>query len=750
MPRPTFHPPAATPQHDLEPQPEQRSEKDTFLNVFAAQLSQSVQQQSEEESYDAYAAQLLRPVKQNEEDTYDPFAVSETTEQQDKEGGSHEAPTLPPLPPAYDPFDIMMEEVKQEKEKVLEQPPPPPPNDDALDTLAAAELEMEKEREDHARRVAAENSKKRKFGSGGAARRMKFTPIVVKTAAAAFGGDSDDESSTPAAAEATASVPDDMRITIKGAAEWIASHQTHEVAALLERSKGDERLSFLQDEIGATPSGRLYLECLATAKAKSDVQKITSGQLDPPFKLMRSVSVAQYQDDEEDAVALAAAAELAAQQAAARKIAEEQAEKERKIAEEQAERERKIAEQEAELIRRRAEEVAEAAAKVVAEVIVENGGERTARRSRWVEKEEERIAKEEAAVRKLAEEQAEAAARRAEEVAEAAAKVVAEVVGVDAGERTARRSRWGKKLVEGSSVPVASSDVPVSTPYGMGAATAVGVTRPAVEEVVRPPSLPPGLASNKNSGKSRDANSQGLALPETMDAASAKQLREQQELQRMEAKIREAARMQQFKAAPLPAGAKLKELHDERLKEYSELAANADEDFRDTVEMADASGGVIEGGTWEHRKRAQEMLATADGALALTAAARGIGSTHLGQFLPKEEMERFAKKANAAVEGTALEPEEDFEKNRLDSSNIGYQLLQRAGWKEGQGLGAESGGTSAPVNMATLSATNSGVGVHTSHEVEGDDNEFDQYRKRMMLAYKFRPNPLNNPRRAYY
>ena len=29
-----------------------------------------------------------------------------------------------------------------------------------------------------------------------------------------------------------------------------------------------------------------------------------------------------------------------------------------------------------------------------------------------------------------------------------------------------------------------------------------------------------------------------------------------------------------------------------------------------------------------------------------------------------------------------------------------------------------------------------------SHEVEKADDEFDIYRKRMMLAYKFRPNPL--------
>lgn len=41
-------------------------------------------------------------------------------------------------------------------------------------------------------------------------------------------------------------------------------------------------------------------------------------------------------------------------------------------------------------------------------------------------------------------------------------------------------------------------------------------------------------------------------------------------------------------------------------------------EFKDTVEMAEANRGVIEGGTWEHRKRAKEMLATADAALNLT------------------------------------------------------------------------------------------------------------------------------------
>jgi splicing factor 4 len=35
-----------------------------------------------------------------------------------------------------------------------------------------------------------------------------------------------------------------------------------------------------------------------------------------------------------------------------------------------------------------------------------------------------------------------------------------------------------------------------------------------------------------------------------------------------------------------------------------------------------------------------------------------------------------------------------------------------------------------------------GLGITTSNDLDEDDNEFDAYRKRMMLAYRFRPNPL--------
>lgn len=39
---------------------------------------------------------------------------------------------------------------------------------------------------------------------------------------------------------------------------------------------------------------------------------------------------------------------------------------------------------------------------------------------------------------------------------------------------------------------------------------------------------------------------------------------------------------------------------------------------------------------------------------------------------------------------------------------------------------------------------NQGLGVQNSATPEECDNEYDAYRKRMMLAYRFRPNPLVN------
>lgn len=43
---------------------------------------------------------------------------------------------------------------------------------------------------------------------------------------------------------------------------------------------------------------------------------------------------------------------------------------------------------------------------------------------------------------------------------------------------------------------------------------------------------------------------------------------------------------------------------------------------------------------------------------------------------------------------------------------------------------------------AIIRDQNQGLGLDQPDSVDNDDDEYDAYRKRMMLAYRFRPNPL--------
>uniref|UniRef100_A0A8D8TQA8 SURP and G-patch domain-containing protein 1 n=2 Tax=Cacopsylla melanoneura TaxID=428564 RepID=A0A8D8TQA8_9HEMI len=154
-----------------------------------------------------------------------------------------------------------------------------------------------------------------------------------------------------------------------------------------------------------------------------------------------------------------------------------------------------------------------------------------------------------------------------------------------------------------------------------------------------------------------------------------------------------------------------------------------------------------DGGTWEHKLRMQEMEATQIWANELTEKSRG--RHHIGDFLPPDELERFMEKYNALKEGR--EPDlSDYKEFKLKEDNVGFQMLQKLGWTEGSGLGQDGGGIQEPVNKASSRLDNQGLGVERPADLSGEDNEFDAYRKRMMLAYRFRPNPLNNPRRPYY
>ncbi|XP_028128844.1 uncharacterized protein LOC114325103 isoform X2 [Diabrotica virgifera virgifera] len=151
-----------------------------------------------------------------------------------------------------------------------------------------------------------------------------------------------------------------------------------------------------------------------------------------------------------------------------------------------------------------------------------------------------------------------------------------------------------------------------------------------------------------------------------------------------------------------------------------------------------------DGGTWEHKQREKEMMTTQSWAEELTK--RAEGKHHIGDFLPPDEFKKFMEK----VSGKGQQPlsESDYKEFQLKEDNIGFKMLQKLGWSQGEGLGSGGMGIVEPINKGPARAhIHKGLGVDGSQE---DEDEYQTYRKRMMLAYRFRPNPFNNPRRPYY
>ena len=127
----------------------------------------------------------------------------------------------------------------------------------------------------------------------------------------------------------------------------------------------------------------------------------------------------------------------------------------------------------------------------------------------------------------------------------------------------------------------------------------------------------------------------------------------------------------------------------------------------------------------------------------------GTRGHHMQDFIPQDELAKvLAKSGDVGAQEHAKRIEEQ---SKIQPDNIGHKLLSKMGWKEGSGLGASASGMAAPIAAKGSSAQEKrGLGATEHTQIEEGDDEFEQYRKRMMLGYKHRPNPLGNPRKSYY
>lgn len=73
------------------------------------------------------------------------------------------------------------------------------------------------------------------------------------------------------------------------------------------------------------------------------------------------------------------------------------------------------------------------------------------------------------------------------------------------------------------------------------------------------------------------------------------------------------------------------------------------------------------------------------------------GKHHIGDFLPPEELKKFMEQYEGKKNNR--QPDlSDYKEFKLKEDNIGFKMLQKLGWKEGQGLGSEGSGIVDPVN----------------------------------------------------
>ncbi|KAJ3338730.1 SURP and G-patch domain-containing protein 1 [Gonapodya sp. JEL0774] len=150
---------------------------------------------------------------------------------------------------------------------------------------------------------------------------------------------------------------------------------------------------------------------------------------------------------------------------------------------------------------------------------------------------------------------------------------------------------------------------------------------------------------------------------------------------------------------------------------------------------------VGEEGTVEHKRRKEEMERTSSLARSLTERGEALHEhrSHLGGYLPPEELARFEAmvhevKARRASSTEANRMKEYIGDKSLSEDSVGLRL-------PGTGLGWEGQGNGSAKDLIGQSPRGNSRGERPD-EVTEEDDDFDLYRKRMMLSYRYRPNPF--------
>ncbi|NXE99457.1 SUGP1 protein, partial [Menura novaehollandiae] len=210
----------------------------------------------------------------------------------------------------------------------------------------------------------------------------------------------------------------------------------------------------------------------------------------------------------------------------------------------------------------------------------------------------------------------------------------------------------------------------------------------------------------------------GLVGVTELSEAQKKQLKEQQEMQQMYDMIMKHKRAMQ------------------EMQLMWEKAIQQHQHGYDSDEEVDS-----ELGTWEHQLRRMEMDKTRGGPRGLPPTPWGIPEG-VSQPSPTDRELRGVILTGEVAMGHA-----PWWRGG-DNSQSFPQLRQQQEFL-GQGGCPTVPFPSFP-SRGTTAVDGAGFGIDRPAELSKEDDEYEAFRKRMMLAYRFRPNPLNNPRRPYY